>query len=148
MICNFLCEKKILVSRTPEARGGQRRHHLLLAVTRPSCLLLYCRSDQYLTREPGARQWSFVKFKLEELEYPGSLIFLNGKINFLLEMQHNSFITSTNLRQHVVANKPTNKYKRCMSSHKTILCHRVFFFWPNPKYFSADSAAASVNGGN
>ena len=59
-------------------------------------------------------------------------------------MQHNSFITSTNLRQHVVANKPTNKYKRCMSSHKTILCHRVFFFWPNPKYFSADYPAASV----
>ena len=60
-------------------------------------------------------------------------------------MQHNSFITSTNLRQHVVANKPTNKYKRCMSSHKTILCHRVFFFWPNPKYFSADYPAASVS---
>ena len=59
-------------------------------------------------------------------------------------MQHNSFITSTNLRQHVVANKPTNKYKRCMSSHKTILCHRVFFFWPNPKYCSADYPAASV----
>ena len=59
-------------------------------------------------------------------------------------MQHNSFITSTNLRQHVVANKPTNKYKRCMSSHKTILCHRVFFFWPNPKYFSADYPEASV----
>ena len=62
-------------------------------------------------------------------------------------MQHNSFITSTNLRQHVVANKPTNKYKRCMSSHKTILCHRVFFFWPNPKYFSADYPAASVRCG-